>query len=150
MQEAMESTPATVMEMFAKLSDTPPVLRYPMRILRVVDGDTHHVLIRSRPKMWQEETVRLIGVDCPEKNTEEGKWATSSVWGWFHQYQADVEWSAPSLTILPFILFTHLDKRDKYGRLLGYIVAYTDGTELNQWIVDQSLTKLSLRKNSPN
>jgi endonuclease YncB( thermonuclease family) len=45
---------------------------FPARVVWVTDGDTVSVLKED----WSLDTVRIYGVDCPERNQPYGWWAT--------------------------------------------------------------------------
>ncbi len=74
---------------------------------RVIDGD---IL-----KLTNGETVRLIGIDCPEIDTEEGKKATELVKRILTLYK---DWN--------IVLEFDVEKRDKYGRQLAYVFIDTE------------------------
>ncbi len=71
------------------------------RVVGVSDGDTVKVLDASQGLY----TVRLIGIDAPEKAQPYGQRAKQSLSELVYQHQVSVEWS----------------KEDKYGRVVGKI-----------------------------
>jgi len=81
-----------------------------VKITRVVDGDTYNILLAD-----EEDTVRLVGINTPEKKgpyrQEEcyGKEATQYAQKWLNQEACFVPDGGPV-------------ERDKYNRLLGYLV----------------------------
>ncbi len=87
------------------------------RLLRVVDGDTQHLLIDYGYRMRGEHAIRLLGVDCPEiySGTREekarGQAAKQFAMDWYRQQSHDVnpEW--------PFWIAS--EKADSFGRWLG-------------------------------
>lgn len=87
------------------------VFEYPhCTVVRVIDGDTIVVDIDLGLHMYRRnEHVRLFGVDCPERNTPEGKVA-----------KARVEELLPVGTAIQLTS----EKLDKYGRMLA-TVEYT-------------------------
>lgn len=86
---------------------------YAARLERVVDADTLDVRVDLGFGVWVNQRIRLLGLNAPEKNTQEGKEAIAYVQAWLN----DV---GPELT-----LRTVLDRKEKYGRYLGTIVAGT-------------------------
>lgn len=53
---------------------------------RIVDGDTYEMVIDLGFRISIREHVRLLGIDCPEKNTPKGKVAKAFVEDWFRRY----------------------------------------------------------------
>jgi len=89
----------------------------PVKFMRVVDGDTLHLLVHGR-----DESVRLIGIDTPELHYRRG-----------HPDYPE-PYAAPASDYLRRVvekrrLFLELDleRRDHYGRLLGYLWAQEPG-----------------------
>jgi len=58
---------------------------YEARVLRVIDGDTLLMLIRLAGADWRRETLRLRGIDCPERDTAAGASATRYVQAQLHR-----------------------------------------------------------------
>ena len=88
-------------------------------VVRVVDGDTVHLLLGDT-----EETVRLIGIDTPET----------------HRPGTPLQCFGPEATrfttaLLPRGTRVRLERdveaRDRYGRLLGYVIRADDGLFVN-------------------
>jgi micrococcal nuclease len=102
----------------------PPASRETGRIIRVVDGDTLHVMVHGR-----DETVRLLGIDTPE----------------LHKPATPVECGARAAAAAMQRLATGRrvrlvgdptqDKRDRYGRLLAYAVVRGSGLDLGAAMV---------------
>lgn len=86
---------------------------YAARPLRVIDGDTLEVQVDLGFDVHVKQRVRLLGVNCPEHGTVGGEDATAFTKGWLQQF-------GPDLT-----LRTVRDRKEKYGRYLGVIVAST-------------------------
>lgn len=96
---------------------------YSARLRRVIDGDTVSLDIDLGFGIWQmDETVRLLGINCPEMKTEAGKVARDFTLHWLEERAAK-----------PLRIQTTRDKREKYGRMLGTI--YVDSECLNSWLV---------------
>lgn len=87
-------------------------------VLRVVDGDTVHVLVEGR-----DETVRLIGINAPE---------TDQCWGSEATQAAARLLDGATVTLVADP--TQAD-RDRYGRLLRYVVL-PDGTDVGRRLVE--------------
>jgi micrococcal nuclease len=91
------------------------------RVTRVVDGDTLHVTVDGR-----DETVRLIGIDTPE----------------LHKPGTPVECGARAATRVMNQLAAgrrvelvgdpSQDDRDRYGRLLAYVVTTRGDLDLGE------------------
>ena len=82
---------------------------YVITNVRVTDGDTIKVDLDMGFSIWQKDvSVRLHGVDCPEKSTEEGVKALAATKLWVDATQK--------------MLLRVVDKKkDKYGRILGMV-----------------------------
>lgn len=79
-------------------------------VVRVVDGDTLHVLADLGCDITLAMVVRLYGVNAPEHNTPTGPAATAFVRAWVAEHGPTFE------------LRTVKDKREKYGRYLADLV----------------------------
>lgn len=86
---------------------------YKATLVRVVDGDTLHLTIDCGLDIKTKMTVRLYGLNCPEMSTKEGRAAKEFAEEW-------IRLNAPNYNV---IVVTHKDKREKYGRYLGDILA---------------------------
>lgn len=95
---------------------------YRATLAKVVDADTLDVVIDLGFLVLTRQRVRLLGINTPEKNTNEGKAAIAWVNEWFDEHGLEV------------IVTTQRDKREKYGRYLATLTAGT--TDLNQALVD--------------
>jgi micrococcal nuclease len=90
--------------------------QYRARLIRVVDADTLQLAIDLGFSVSVEQTVRLTGLDAPEKHTPAGAAATAFTAAWLAGHPG------------PYLLET--TKREKYGRYLG-TVRSADGACLN-------------------
>ncbi len=112
---------------------TAPTESIEVSVVRVIDGDT--VKVRYEGKL---ESVRLIGIDTPE--TTRGKNERFGA-----QAGAFLEAMLADRTVL---LEFDLERRDRYGRLLAYVWAQSDGdpapilvnAQLARWGYAQLLT----------
>jgi len=88
---------------------------YKCQLLRVVDGDTIDVLIDVGFSTFRKERVRLYGINAPEsrtRNLEEKKRGLAS--------KARLKDILKSFG-KDFLIKTEIDKKGKYGRILGVI-----------------------------
>jgi micrococcal nuclease len=84
---------------------------YGARVLRVVDGDTIDTLVDLGFGITLMQRIRLLGINCPEHGTPEGDAATAYTTAWVAEHGPE------------FTLRTVLDKREKFGRILGIVMA---------------------------
>lgn len=105
------------------------VYQYRIDSLRVIDGDTMEVNVDLGFHTWQRKvSIRLLGINCPEKNTLEGKDALAFV----QKLVAD--------TPLGWILESF--KPDKYGnRWDGRLYMPTTGKCLNDLLIETGHAK---------
>ncbi|MFM6991602.1 MAG: thermonuclease family protein [Rhodoferax sp.] len=75
---------------------------FPGLVVGVSDGDTIKILDDSQ----QQHTIRLMGIDAPEKTQAFGQKSKQSLSGMLYGQRVLVEWS----------------KRDKYGRIVGKVI----------------------------
>lgn len=101
--------------------------QYKFELVRIVDADTLVLDIDFGRYIHATTTVRLFGLNAPERFTAEGRLATKAVTDWF---QAHAKTDPHYL-----IVNTVLDKSDKYGRLLGTIVDPDSGESLNSYLI---------------
>ena len=104
---------------------------YKAKIKRIVDGDTVDVDIDLGFGMiLSKQRIRLYGIDTPESRTRDkeekfyGKLAA--------QFLKDQCKKGSCIT-----LKTYLDKKGKYGRILGEIIV--DDVNINQLMVEQHM-----------
>ena len=98
---------------------------YQAELVRVVDGDSVELDIDLGLHTWaREQTIRLYGVNTPERFTDEGKVATA--------------WMVEKLEVAEEIrLQTIKDDKGKFGRWLG--IVWADGENLNARLVEERL-----------
>ena len=103
---------------------------YGCKITRVVDGDTVDADIDLGFSIIFQSRIRLYGIDTPESRTRDldekarGKLASN--------FLKDSIQKASSVKVK-----TKLDKKGKFGRVLGSIIA--DDVDLNQAMIDKHL-----------
>ena len=103
---------------------------YGCKITRVVDGDTVDADIDLGFSIKFQSRIRLYGIDTPESRTRNldekarGKLAS--------KFLEDSIEKASSVKVK-----TKLDKKGKFGRVLGSIIA--DDVDLNQTMIDKNL-----------
>lgn len=85
-----------------------PGYTYRATIERVIDGDTIVALVDLGFATFSRQTFRLVGVNCPEMNTQAGKDAREFTDLWF-------------LSNKRCVIQTVKDKREKYGRYLARV-----------------------------
>ena len=105
--------------------------KYNAELRRVVDGDTVDVTIDCGFNMHIKERVRLYGIDTPESRTR------------------DLEEKARGLAakdrlieILEsfgnkFVIKTSIDKKGKFGRLLGELISKDGEQNANQMLLEE-------------
>lgn len=103
---------------------------YKCGVTKIVDGDTVDCEIDLGFDIVYKSRVRLYGIDTPESRTKDldekarGKLASDFLAQ--HILHAD-----------KLVIQTKLDKKGKFGRVLGVIVA--DGVDLNPALIDNHL-----------
>ena len=103
---------------------------YRCEITRVVDGDTVDAIIDLGFDVSYKSRVRLYGIDTPESRTRDlDEKARGKLAG---KFLSDAILHADNL-----IIQTKLDKKGKFGRVLGVIVA--DDVDLNQALINNHL-----------
>ena len=110
---------------------------YQVHVVSCYDGDTCTVdiqledmttdlgmgLVRTTRTVWRHQTVRLCGIDAPELPSEAGRQARDALLAMVRAaHEVQLRLTA---------------KRDKYGRLLGYLLA--DGIDLGRLLRQKSL-----------
>jgi len=88
---------------------------YRAEVLRVVDGDTVDVLIDCGFSTFRKERVRLFGIDAPESRTRDKKEKKRGL-----AAKARLQELTENAD-QKIIIKTELDKKGKYGRILGVL-----------------------------
>ena len=98
------------------------------RVIKIVDGDTIDINFHGI-----NERIRLIGVNTPEMDTQEGKKAK--------------EYTSNKLMNKEITFELDKGQRDSYGRLLAYI--YIDGLMFNKMLLqDKIATIMTIKPNT--
>jgi endonuclease YncB( thermonuclease family) len=103
------------------------------RCIAVIDGDTFHAYLEAELRFLQTTvraselaTVRLLGIDCPEKRDPGGPAATAYTLKWVSLH-AHLDRLSTQDTPLRFAG----TQRDNFGRLLSVVTCGVDGASLN-------------------
>lgn len=94
---------------------------YKAEVIRVIDGDTVHLMVDLGMDVKVACKCRLWGINAPELNTQDGKYASAYLAGLLSKRQS-------------WIVKTFKDKREKYGR---YLVSIYDALGELQCVNDQ-------------
>lgn len=98
--------------------------KYDAVIDRVIDGDTFVCTIDVGFSMFTKQKVRLLGIDCLEMSTPDGKAVRGIVYD--------------MLSGKAVVIQTH--EKDNFGRWLGTV--YFDGMNVNQWLLDNGFAQV--------
>ena len=102
-----------------------PGYTYRATIERCIDGDTIVAMVDLGFHTLSRQTFRLVGVNCPEMNTQAGKDAREFTDLWF-------------MSSKQCVIQTVKDKREKYGRYLARVFD-ADGRCLNADLLTNNL-----------
>lgn len=95
--------------------------QFKAKVVRVVDGDTVIMLVDQGLRLFQELSLRMEGINAPERNAAGGTAATEHL-----------------RSLLPVgkqcVIETHKNPTDKYGRWLATI--YVEGQNVNLVMVE--------------
>ena len=109
---------------------------YMTKVLKVIDGDTAEIMfINEAPENCNTtEKVRFIGIDTPELNLHNDK---------PREYYSEEAFAFTTKELLnqyvSFQFDKYSDKKDKYGRLIGYI--WVDDFLFNQILIERGFAK---------
>lgn len=118
-----------------KGGDTGTVLRQPGRVVHVVDGDTIDVRLASNGVV---KRVRMIGIDTPERGRCGYAAATRSQVRLTPVGTRVVLLSDPSQSL-----------RDRYGRLLRYVVRSSDARDVNKAQLAKGMARVYVVSGDP-
>lgn len=105
---------------------------YKAKLIRVVDGDTIDAEIDLGFKIYIKERIRFAGIDTPESRTRHKH---EKSWGLAAKCRVKALLDGENSN---FILTTELQKKGKFGRILGSIVL-NDGTEISEVLLAEKL-----------
>jgi len=108
---------------------------YKAKLLRVIDGDTVDCVIDLGFNVRLKERIRLKGIDTPETRTrdlEEKKLGMAAKERVEEAFQNSDD----------FTITTELDKKGKYGRILGTIMLPDRKISLNQMLLNEGHAKI--------
>jgi endonuclease YncB( thermonuclease family) len=114
---------------------TTTTLRQRGRVVRVVDGDTADVRLASNGVV---KRVRLLGIDTPERDRCGYTRATRTL-----------RELTPVGTRVTLVSDPSQALRDRYGRLLRYVVRNRDGRDMNKAQVNRGLAKVYVYNHDP-
>ena len=104
---------------------------YKSKIVRIVDGDTVDVdFDLGFDIIMSKQRVRLYGIDTPESRTKDKE---EKYYGKLSS--AFLQEHCPKGSYIT--LRTHLDKKGKFGRILGELIV--EGNNLNQLMIEKNL-----------
>ena len=108
---------------------------YPVKIIKVVDGDTVDVDIDLGFGIWlRNERVRLYGIDTPESRTRD---KVEKRYGLYAKNYLKSRLGKTST------LRTQKDGKGKFGRILGEFIIYDAETDayrsVNQMMIEQHI-----------
>jgi len=115
---------------------------YKAKLIRVVDGDTVDAMIDCGFSMFRKDRIRLLGIDAPESRTRD-----------LEEKKLGLAAKARLKELIKegeneFLIKTSVDKKGKYGRLLGELFplieesrasskSKTSGKSYNQILLDE-------------
>lgn len=104
---------------------------YKSKVVKIIDGDTIDVDIDlGFDVVLSKQRIRLYGIDTPEYRTKD------KIEKFYGKLSADfLKKNCPKGSYIT--LKTHLDKKGKFGRILGEIIV--DGNNLNQQMIEENL-----------
>lgn len=111
--------------------------QYRCRIVRVLDGDTVDIDIDLGFNIiLTNQRVRLAGIDTPESRTTDKE---EKVRGMLSKKKLTEKLPVGSWQLIETTKIDNND--DKFGRILG-ILMLEDGTNVNQWMIDNNYAVL--------
>jgi|TARA_R110002110_G_scaffold347575_1_gene557686 micrococcal nuclease len=109
--------------------------QYRAKLIRVVDGDTVDAMIDCGFNTYKKERIRLYGIDAPESRTRDKEEKKRGLAAKARLKEMIKEGKNE------FIVETSIDKKGKYGRLLGTLYRDNDFGQLetcyNQMLIDE-------------
>ena len=113
--------------------------QYKAKLIKVVDGDTVDALIDCGFSTFKKERVRLYGINAPESRTRDKKEKKRGLASKARLKELIKEGKNE------FIVETMIDKKGKYGRLLGELFNPSGvGTSYNKTLVKKATQQNTL------
>jgi len=102
---------------------------YKARLIRVIDGDTVDAEIDLGFGVFMKQRIRLYGINTPDSRTKD-----------LDERERGLASKARLAELLPreFIVETILNKRGKFGRILGVLYVQDEDTRTN---INETLVK---------
>ncbi len=104
---------------------------YKCQLLRVVDGDTVDVLIDAGFSIFLKQRVRLHGINAPESRTRDLREKEKGIASKNRLKQIITSFGKY------FLIKTELDKKGKYGRILGVLYDLNKSHNANSMLVSE-------------
>tara|TARA_R100000900_G_scaffold62970_1_gene50583 strand:+ start:141 stop:497 length:357 start_codon:yes stop_codon:yes gene_type:complete len=104
---------------------------YNAELRRVVDGDTVDVTIDCGFNMHIKERVRLKGIDTPECRTRDLEEKAKGLAAKARLIDILASWGGK------MIIRTSIDKKGKFGRLLGELISPNDESNANKMLLEE-------------
>ncbi len=103
---------------------------YNAKLTKIVDGDTIDVEIDLGFSIWHKARVRMVGINAPETRTRD-----------LEEKKLGLKAKARLKELLPkeIILKTQLDKKGKFGRVLGEI--FVNKTNINKQLLKEGVVR---------
>ena len=103
--------------------------QYKAKLIRVVDGDTVDAMIDCGFSTFKKERIRLYGIDTPECRTRDKEEKARGLAAKARLEELIAEGDNE------FIVETSIDKKGKYGRILGEFLSLDDRTNINELMI---------------
>ena len=105
--------------------------QYKAKLIKIVDGDTVDALIDCGFSTFKKERIRLYGIDAPESRTRDKE-----------EKKRGLAAKARLTELIEdgkdeFIVETSIDKKGKYGRILGVIHSPNKKKNFNKMLVSE-------------
>tara|TARA_X000000950_G_scaffold81107_2_gene101947 strand:+ start:15504 stop:15833 length:330 start_codon:yes stop_codon:yes gene_type:complete len=103
---------------------------YNAKLTKIVDGDTIDVEIDLGFSIWHKARVRMVGINAPETRTRD-----------LEEKKLGLKAKARLKELLSkeIILKTQLDKKGKFGRVLGEI--FVNKTNINKQLLKEGVVR---------
>ena len=108
---------------------------YKAKLLRVIDGDTIDCVIDLGFNVRLKERIRFKGIDTPEIRTKD---LEEKELGFAAKKRVEEAFRHSD----EFTIITEIDKKGKYGRILGTIMLPDRKVSLNQMLLDEGHAKV--------